>query len=163
MIQPDIDRSLNLVHAAMRQAQATQGEIDEILLVGGSTHIPAVRQSMQKLWGDRLLRSLIHPCTAWRWAQRSEPGMASKNRRTPLCMCDMIPRPIGTRSAEGSFLELIPGDTSYPMDSAGDARLQDRHIRAAGDLASALRGRGFPSLNLAGMTTCRRICPPAQM
>ena len=156
MIQPDIDRSLNLVQAAMRQAQVTQGEIDEILLVGGSTHIPAVRQSMQKLWGDRLLRSLIHPlhCVALGAAIRAGDGV--KESENPPLYVDMIPRPIGTRSAEGSFLELIPGDTSYPM-----AAPVTRVFRTAtfGQRVFSLplyEGGDFPSLNLAGIRIAAR-------
>lgn len=46
-----ITRSLEPCRAALRDAKTTTGEIDEVVLVGGQTRMPAVQEAVQKLFG----------------------------------------------------------------------------------------------------------------
>jgi molecular chaperone DnaK (HSP70) len=53
MIQPFIDETMEAVHTALEGAKLTINDIDEIVLVGGSTRTPLVQNSLQKLLGKR--------------------------------------------------------------------------------------------------------------
>lgn len=53
MIQPYIDETMEAVHIALEGANLMLSDIDEILLVGGSTRTPLVQDSLQTLLGKR--------------------------------------------------------------------------------------------------------------
>ena len=53
MIQPFIDETMEAVHIALEGAKLTINDIDEIVLVGGSTRTPLVQNSLQTLLGKR--------------------------------------------------------------------------------------------------------------
>lgn len=53
MIQPFIDETMEAVHIALEGAKLTMNDIDEIVLVGGSTRTPLVQNSLQALLGKR--------------------------------------------------------------------------------------------------------------
>ena len=53
MIQPFIDETMDAVHIALEGAELMLSDIDEILLVGGSTRTPLVQDSLQTLLGKR--------------------------------------------------------------------------------------------------------------
>lgn len=53
MIQPFIDETMEAVHIALEGAKLTINDIDEIVLVGGSTRTPLVQNSLQALLGKR--------------------------------------------------------------------------------------------------------------
>jgi len=53
MIQPYIDETMEAVHIALEGAELLIGDIDEILLVGGSTRTPLVQDSLETLLGKR--------------------------------------------------------------------------------------------------------------
>ena len=54
LIEPLINRSLEPVRKFLSDAGVTTSQIDEILLVGGSTRIPAVQEAVKKLFGKEL-------------------------------------------------------------------------------------------------------------
>lgn len=61
MITPLIDRTLDLVKTALKNAEMTVDQIDCVLMAGNSTCIPLVQQKMEKMFGqDKILRT-VHP------------------------------------------------------------------------------------------------------
>src|SRR6185295_4818375 len=51
ILKPFIDRTIDKCRAALRDAHLTGGDIDEVVLVGGSTRIPYVRQRVAEFFG----------------------------------------------------------------------------------------------------------------
>ena len=53
LIQPLIDRTLRLCQSALKDAELTPADCDEVVLVGGSTRVPAVRQAVETSLAER--------------------------------------------------------------------------------------------------------------
>lgn len=60
-IQPYVDRSVELVYEAIRWARITLDDIETVLLIGGSTYVPLVKESLRRAFGDRIIRDNINP------------------------------------------------------------------------------------------------------
>ncbi|WP_433786226.1 Hsp70 family protein [Actinomycetospora sp. CA-101289] len=61
LIRPRVDRALELVVEAMRVADVDPAGIDQVLLVGGSTAVPYVRERLAEVFGADRLRTGVHP------------------------------------------------------------------------------------------------------
>jgi molecular chaperone DnaK (HSP70) len=83
MIAADVARSVELVRTAIRKAgdAMTPDQIDQVLLVGGSSYIPAVRKALAEVFGERKLLMNMDPmkCVAYgaavlakKWAEKVE-------------------------------------------------------------------------------------------
>jgi molecular chaperone DnaK len=72
-----------LVETALENAGVSPGDIDSILLVGGSTRIPAVRKSINGLIGKKPLES-VNPDEAVALGAAIYSGLNSKTRLTPV-------------------------------------------------------------------------------
>ena len=55
------DRALAPVEEALLGASVRIGEVDEVVLVGGSTRLPAVRSRLQAYFGGKALRTSVDP------------------------------------------------------------------------------------------------------
>ena len=60
-IRPRLEHTIELMHKALTSAQLSPGEIDDVLLVGGSTAIPLVRELLRKEFGADKLRPDVNP------------------------------------------------------------------------------------------------------
>ncbi|MGW7443968.1 Hsp70 family protein [Kitasatospora sp. NPDC054795] len=61
LIEARIERTIELTHKAIMQANLTVGDIDEVVLVGGSTAIPLVARRLGEVFGPRRIRRGVNP------------------------------------------------------------------------------------------------------
>ncbi|MER8187375.1 Hsp70 family protein [Kitasatospora sp. NPDC094015] len=61
LIEAGIERTIELTHKAVMQANLTVGDIDEVLLVGGSTAIPLVARRLGEVFGPKRIRRGVNP------------------------------------------------------------------------------------------------------
>ncbi|MFJ8622985.1 Hsp70 family protein [Kitasatospora sp. NPDC093550] len=61
LIEAQIERTIELTHKAIMQANLTVGDIDEVVLVGGSTAIPLVGRRLGEVFGPRRIRRGVNP------------------------------------------------------------------------------------------------------
>ncbi|MFG2905534.1 Hsp70 family protein [Kitasatospora sp. NPDC048286] len=61
LIEGRIERTIELTHKAIMQANLTVGDIDEVVLVGGSTAIPLVARRLGEVFGPRRIRRGVNP------------------------------------------------------------------------------------------------------
>ncbi|MEV8099808.1 Hsp70 family protein [Kitasatospora sp. NPDC085879] len=61
LIEARIERTIELTHKAIMQANLTVGDIDEVLLVGGSTSIPLVARRLGEVFGPKRIRRGVNP------------------------------------------------------------------------------------------------------
>jgi molecular chaperone DnaK (HSP70) len=91
MIQKRVDESIKLVYDAIHMANREPDDIDAILLVGGSTGIPLVGESLRRPFGEKVIRAEINPmhCVAQGAAiQTYLPAEDSSTAQdTPLVRC----------------------------------------------------------------------------
>lgn len=61
MIRSLVDRSVDLVYEAIKLARTTPDGIDAILLVGGSTRVPLVEETIRSIFGSKVIRGEVNP------------------------------------------------------------------------------------------------------
>ncbi|MFJ2576865.1 Hsp70 family protein [Kitasatospora aureofaciens] len=61
LIEAQIERTIELTHKAIMQANLTVADIDEVVLVGGSTAIPLVARRLGEVFGPRRIRRGVNP------------------------------------------------------------------------------------------------------
>jgi molecular chaperone DnaK (HSP70) len=112
MIQPDLDRTLDAVSTALRDASLLAGEIDKMILVGGSTHIPAISDMLQEKIG-RVPYTAIDPdqCVALGAAIQAGREMGLD---TAGVLIDITPYTFGT-SAFGQLRGELTRDMYVPI------------------------------------------------
>ncbi len=112
MIQPDLDRTMDAVSKALRDAAMLPGAIDKIILVGGSTRIPAIADMLQDKIGI-LPHAAIDPdqCVALGAAVQAarEMGLDSSG-----VLIDITPYTFGT-SAFGELEGELNPDMYVPI------------------------------------------------
>jgi molecular chaperone DnaK (HSP70) len=75
MITPWVKHTIELTNKAMNEAEITLDEIDHILLVGGSTLVPYVQDTLAKEFGDRKIRKNVDPMLAVAFGAALETGL----------------------------------------------------------------------------------------
>ncbi|GAA3140011.1 hypothetical protein GCM10020255_016320 [Rhodococcus baikonurensis] len=95
-----VERCLDPVKQAMSDAKVTANDIDEVILVGGSTRIPAVQALVRRLTGGKDPTWASTRTRSWRSVPQSR--RACSKARFPMCCCSMSPRcPSASRRRAG--------------------------------------------------------------
>ncbi len=112
LITPKVAETLEHIHLALRAADLTPGEIAEVVMVGGSSRIPWVRQKIQELFGKsphvRLNPDQVVALGAGRQAHLLAGG--EKN----FLLMDVIPLSLGLETLGGAFNKMIMKNASIP-------------------------------------------------
>lgn len=84
-VRPQIERTLSLVHKALETAELNPSDIDDVLLVGGSTSVPLIRKLLGEAFGKDKLRMHVNPmeCVA-----RGAALRASEQKKLICPRCD---------------------------------------------------------------------------
>ena len=121
MIAPFIEETLSAIHIALESAALTASQIEEILLVGGATRTPLIRNRLLEAFG-RPARGEVDPdlCVAMGAAIQ---GAAIAGEKVSAVLVDVTPYTFGT-SALGElggslypycFVPIIPKNTPIPV------------------------------------------------
>jgi molecular chaperone DnaK (HSP70) len=121
MIAPFIEETLSAIHIALKSADLTASQIEEVLLVGGATRTPLINSRLLEIF-DRPARSEVDPdlCVAIGAAIQ---GAAIAGESVSAVLVDVTPYTFGT-SALGMlgetvypycFVPIIPKNTPVPV------------------------------------------------
>lgn len=118
-------RCLGIVSRALDDAALTESDIDEVLLVGGSTRIPGLRKLLSTRFGGIELCTSVDPDEAVARGAAIQAALLLGERTTGLgdsklrdmLLFDMIPLAIGYTDPAGEYVEVFPRNTPFPAQA----------------------------------------------
>ena len=107
-----VKRTIKPCASALKSAGLDKGDIDEIILVGGSTRIPAVQEAVQKYFGKEPSKG-VNPDEVVAVGAAIQGGVLTGDGKDVLLL-DVTPLSLGIETMGGVFTKLIDANTTIP-------------------------------------------------
>jgi heat shock 70kDa protein 1/2/6/8 len=110
-------RTISPLDGLLRDAKMSKNEIDEIVMVGGSTRIPRIRQLVSDYFGGKKLNDSVNPDEAVAYGAAVQAHILSggQSKKTDdLVLLDVTPLSLGLETAGGIMTPLIKRNSTIP-------------------------------------------------
>lgn len=112
------ERCMEPVKTVLKDAYKNVDDIDEIVLVGGSSRIPKVQHQLSELFNNKKLNNSVNPDEAVAYGAAIQGAILSESDNTGttnnLVLIDVIPLSLGLKLYNGLMDVIIPKNTSIP-------------------------------------------------
>ena len=108
-----VQRTIEPCRAALRDAGLSASQIDEVILVGGSTRIPAIQRVVEQFFGKAPNKS-VNPDEVVAVGASIQGGILSGDVKDDLVLLDVTPLSLGIETLGGVFTKLIEANTTIP-------------------------------------------------
>ncbi|MBS3886924.1 MAG: molecular chaperone DnaK [Dethiobacter sp.] len=159
-----LERCRAPLEAALAEAKITAAEVDEVLLVGGSTRIPAVQELVQKTIGKRQIKRGVNPDEAVALGAACQAGILTGELKEPMLL-DITPFPLELEAESGLISKVFEQNTAIPTrrtqlySTAEDSQSALSFQLLQGQPELAKDDRLLGQLKLAGITPTLRKSP----
>src|SRR2546427_11212240 len=113
MIEALVEVSVDPCKQAMRDANLTPSDIDEVVLVGGSTRVPLVQQVVKRLFNKEPNKS-VNPDEVVAVGAAVQGGALAGDGKGGLLL-DVTPLSLGVQTLRGVSAQLIERNTTTPQ------------------------------------------------
>jgi len=108
-------KTLKPVEQVLKDAKLKKTEVDDIVLVGGSTRIPKVQEMIEEYFGGKKASKGINPDEAVAFGAAVQGGVLSGEEGTDeIVLMDVNPLTLGIETTGGVMTKLIPRNTVIP-------------------------------------------------
>lgn len=167
LIESLIDRTLEPCRKALADAGLKPGEIDEVVLVGGSTRIPLVRQKVEELFGTEPNQT-VNPDEVVAVGAAVQGGVLAGDVKDVLLL-DVTPLSLGIETLGGVCTRLIERNTTIPskaqnvFSTASDSQPQVEIRVLQGEREMAADNRELGRFILDGIPPAPRGVPQIEV
>jgi molecular chaperone DnaK len=167
MIGPLVERSMEPVRKALADAKKSPKDIVEVVLVGGSTRIPLVQETVRKFFGKDPHRG-VNPDEVVAVGAAVQAGVLSGDVKD-LVLLDVTPLSLGVETLGGVMTVMIPRNTTIPtqkkeiFSTATDSQPSVEIHVLQGERTEAKYNRALGKFHLEGIMPAPRGVPKIEV
>lgn len=162
-----VKRTIGPCQACLKDAGVSKSDINEVILVGGMTRMPKVRETVKEFFGREPYKG-VNPDEAVAVGAAIQGGVLSGST-TSILLLDVTPLSLGIETLGGVMTPLIPANTTIPtkksqvFSTAADNQTEVEIKVLQGDRAMAADNKVLGRFNLVGIPPAPKGVPQIEV